>query len=68
MHCVWLRTLHTVSAVLVQVFVTPAAPHVVHGKQGVTPDVENVEPVTHAAAGVVNEAEVTALGMVPPLS
>ena len=57
---------------MVQVFVTPAAPHVeaaVHDEHGATPEAENVEPVTHAAgADVVNEADVTALGTVPPLS
>ena len=37
--------------VLVQMFVTPAAPHVdaaVHGAQGATPDAENVVPVAHS--------------------
>ena len=57
---------------MVQVFATPAAPHVeaaVHDEHGPAPEAENVEPVTHAAgADVVNEADVTALGTVPPLS
>jgi hypothetical protein len=59
-----------VSIVLEQVVFTPAA-HVeaaAQGEHGAVPAVENVDPATQGAADVVNDANVTALGMVPPLS
>ena len=63
-HATW----HLLSDVLVQAVLTPNA-HAVHDEHGAAPEAENVEPVTHAAgADVVNEADVTALGTVPPLS
>ena len=63
-------TWHTVSVVLVQAVFTPAV-HVeeaAHVEHGAVPAVENVDPATQGAADVVNDADVTALGMVPPLS